>query len=69
VRKSNRGTRNNFTILWAAIALVVGLIGLGYHRHQSDAHARGRAGVPSEKAESSSSPGTQQSRPTGVRNG
>lgn len=69
MRRPKRGTRRIFPVLWVAVALLVGMLGLRYRRHNADSHAPGRAGTPSEQVESKSNSGTRQSKPTGVRNG
>ena len=69
MRRPNRGTRRIFSFVWVAVALLVGMLGLRYHRHNADSHAPGRDGTPSEQVESKSNSGAHQSKPTSVRNG
>ena len=69
MRRPDRGTRRNFTFLWVAAALLVGMLGLRYHRYSAGSHRPGRAGTPSEQVESKSNSGAHQSKPTSVRNG
>jgi len=69
VRRPSRGTRRIFTFLWVAVALLVGMLGLRYRRHNADSHAPGRARTPSEQVDSKSNSGAHQSKPTSVRNG
>jgi hypothetical protein len=69
LRRPRRGTRRSFTILWVAVALLVGMLGLGYRTHHADSHAHGSAGTPSEQVGPRSNSGSHPSEPTGVRNG
>jgi len=69
MRRRKRSTRRMSAFLWVAAALLVGMFGLGYRRHDADSHATGRAGTPSKKADARSNSGAHPSEPTGVRNG
>jgi len=48
MRRRKRSTRRMSAFLWVAAALLVGMFGLGYRRHDADSHATGRAGTPSK---------------------
>lgn len=69
MRRKNGGTRRISTFLCLAAALLAGVLGLSYRRHSAGSHASGRAGTPSEQAESKSNSGAHPSGQMSVRNG